>query len=363
MSQGAPQPVPPPLLQRGLLQAGSPLDEQRLIAHVLRYCTSAGYALPPLLVLDYIVALKSSPFVLLFGPSGQGKTEVARLFAQALTAPFDDQYAYINLGAVSSQPFVHLQDRFGWLKFIEMLETAAAPENAGRVFFLCLDNLRPSDVATYFATFTQRPEEANRMAMRGYPLERWLQVPANVVITGTLDADAPLDAKQSTLLADINCVYVQPHWLAPGGPAALEGRQPIAPVGFQHVLLQSAVRTEEGVMARLQALLGEDVDEIAQPPAELTSILWQAGLTYDKSWRSATLRTIANSFTSAGQGLFAPHDSVANTQFALVFALARQMMLRLWGQPNYQHTLEAMLKHHIDQLAPIIIASDDVLSY
>jgi replication-associated recombination protein RarA len=33
------------------------------------------------------VALKSSPFVLLFGPSGQGKTEVARLFAQALTAP------------------------------------------------------------------------------------------------------------------------------------------------------------------------------------------------------------------------------------------------------------------------------------
>ena len=45
MSQGAPQPVPPPLLQRGLLQAGSPLDEQRLIAHVLRYCTGAGYAL------------------------------------------------------------------------------------------------------------------------------------------------------------------------------------------------------------------------------------------------------------------------------------------------------------------------------
>ena len=45
-----------------------------------------------------------------------------------------------------------------------------------------------------------------------------------------------------------------------------------------------------------------------------------------RSSSSAPLRAVANSFTSAGQGLFAPHDSVANTQFALVFALARQMM-------------------------------------
>ena len=344
--------VMPPQLNRGLTQTGPLVTEHDLINHVVEFCAAAGYHLPPLLVIDYLVALRSSPFVLLFGPSGQGKTELARLFAQALVSPFDEQYIYVNLGAASEgTAFIQLQDRFGWLKFVEILETAATAENAHRAFFLCLDNVRPSDVATYFAMLVHSPDNIQRLAIRGYPADRWPQVPDNVIITGTLDAAQPIDAEQSQLLAQINCVYVQPQWLQ-AGVQAPSTRQRVAPIGFQRLLLEHTLRSDEAVSNRLRILLGDDLEELWQPPAELASILWQAGLTYDGSWRSAMLRTVANSFTHTGQGLFAPDDGVANAHFALVFALTRQMMLRLWGYQKYQDALEQILKQHLDQRSP-----------
>jgi hypothetical protein len=363
MMSNADSSVAPPQLNRGLIQPGPAVSEYDLINHVLGFCAAAGYTIPPLLVIDYVVALRSSPFVLLFGPSGQGKTELARLFAQALVSPFDEQYIYVNLGAASEgTAFIQLQDRFGWLKFVEILETAATPENAHRVFFLCLDNLRPTDVATYFSMLVHGADNIQRLAIRGYPADHWPSVPDNVIITGTLDAAQPLNAEQSTLLAQINCVYVQPQWLQ-ASVQTVSTHQRMAPIGFQRLLLQPTLRSDEAVSTRLRTLLGDELEELWQPPAELAAILWQAGLTYDEAWRSSTLRTIANSFTHSGQGIFVPDDVITNAHFALVFALTRQMMLRLWGYQKYQHNLEQILKQHLDQLPPISALSSHVTLY
>ncbi|MBA3470623.1 MAG: ATP-binding protein [Herpetosiphonaceae bacterium] len=345
--------VAPPQLNRGMTQPGPAVSEHDLINHVLEFCAAAGYTIPPLLVIDYVVALRSSPFVLLFGPSGQGKTELARLLAQALVSPFDEQYIYVNLGIASEgTSFVHLQDRFGWLKFVEILETAATSANAHRVFFLCLDNLRPADVMTYFSMLVHGSDNIQRLAIRGYPADYWPSVPDNVIITGTLDAAQPIDAEQSTLLAQINCVYVQPQWLQ-ASIQTVSTHQRMAPIGFQRLLLQHTLRSDEAVGTRLRTLLGDDLEEFWQPPAELAAIMWQAGLTYDEAWRSAMLRSVANSFTHTGQGVFVPDDVVTNAHFALVFALTRQMMLRLWEHKQYQRQLEQILKYHLDQLPPV----------
>lgn len=356
--------VAPPQLNRGLTRVEPTASEHNLITHVLEFCTAAGYAIPPLLVVDYLVAIKASPFVLLFGPSGQGKTELARLFAQALVSPFDEQYIYVNLGVANEgASLIHLQDRFGWLKFVEILETAAAPANAHRLFFLCLDNLRPADVSTYFSMLVYGPDNVQRLAIPGYPADRWPSVPTNVVITGTLDAQQPVDAEQSSLLARINCVYVQPQWLQASVHTS-GARRRLAPVGFERLLQQHTVRSDEAVAERLRTILGEELDEIWQPPAELAAILWQTGLTYDGVWRSAMLRTVANSFSNDGLGLFNRHDGVANADFALIFALTRQMMLRLWGHSSYEHVLERILKNHIDQLPPFAcLDGPSTLSY
>lgn len=346
-------PFTPPLeLGRGALQSTPVATEYGLLAHILAYGSNAGYAIPPLLIIDYFVALKSSPFVVLFGASGQGKTELARLFAEALVSPFGDQTATVNLGAAEDgSPFVGLQQRFGWLRFMEFLELAAAPANAGRVFFLCLDDLSPRDVDAYFSLLVQHPgERAYRLALPGFPEQSRPVVPSNVFLTGTLDAERPTYAFQRTTLTRASFVYVRPEWLETN-IRTHGARQSIAPVGLQRMLLGGAVRSEEEAMARLTGVLGEALlDELAEPPAALAAIMWQAGLTYDHDWWAAMIRMVANSFDSAGRGLFDPHDAQANARFALVFGLARQMLVRLQGRPEYEQALERTLRQHLAML-------------
>ncbi len=341
--------LPPARLQRGILYAGPPLSEHGLLAQVSGYCAAVGYTLPSLLLIDYWIALKSSPFVVLFGPSGVGKTELARLFAQALVEPADEQYIYVNMGLASEvEAMVDLHDRFGWMKFMEVLETAGTAANAGRVFFLCLDNLRSVDIETYFSLLVQNPdEEAPRLALRGIQPQFWPAVPPNVVLTGTLDAEPPVNFVNS-IVGRASGVYVQPQWLRSEQPVFQRKRR-IAPLGYQRLVMQSAIRTEKAATACLTEYLG-DLDEALQIPADLQAILWQSGLTYDQAWRSATLRAVANSFTRDGQGLFVPSNRRTNARFALVWSMARQMMLRLWGAPALVERLEQIVQHHLAQL-------------
>lgn len=352
---------PPTSLQRGTGFHHLVADEYRLIAQVLTYCHAAGYAIPPLLVIDYVIALKTSPFVLLFGPTGQGKTELARLFAQALVHPFEDQYTYVNLGSSLQAP--EIQDRFGWMKFVETLENAAAPANAGRLFFLCLDNLRPHDVYTYFANVSRDADGMTRLVMRGYPPDKWPALPSNVIITGTLDAEHPVDSDQSALLAQINCVYMQPQWLQ-SNIRTVKRQQRMAPVGMQRLLLEQQYRSDEAASERLNALLGPHLDDILQPPSELMAILWQSNLTYTQIWRSTMLRAVANSFTIEGHGLFIPYDVLNNAQFAYSFVMARQLLLRLWGQPQHSAAIEALLHRQLAQLpSTTLVGLTDSLLY
>ena len=341
--------APPAWLNRGVLLRSSPASEHQLIRHVLAYCLAQQYELPALLVIDYLVAIKSSPFVLLFGPRGQGKTELVRLFAQALTAPFDDQYTYVNCGVQFDQTAVQFQDRFSWIKFNETLETAANPANTGKLFFLCLDRLRFSDVAAYFAKTVRGADGHLRLVMRGYPADRWTILPPNVIITGTLDADDLHAPQQSSALAHVNCVYVHKQWLPQPRHQRIIPRS-IAPIGYQTALLDHALRTDEAVHGRIESLLGSHGDDVLQPPVELVSMLWQAHLTYDDAWRSAMLRTVANSFTMDGRGLFIQHNTVQNAQFAYTFAMARQMLLRLWGHQHYEQQLEHVLHTLLDTM-------------
>ena len=52
--------------------------EQQLLAHILDVVQSAGYALPRALVINYYIALKTNPFVILTGAAGQGKRAASR---------------------------------------------------------------------------------------------------------------------------------------------------------------------------------------------------------------------------------------------------------------------------------------------
>src|SRR5689334_9743159 len=78
----------------------APLGEQELLAHIVNVVQGSGRAFSRALIVNYYVSLKTNPFVILTGAEGRGKTDLARLFAEALVGHSSAQYTMISSAGV-----------------------------------------------------------------------------------------------------------------------------------------------------------------------------------------------------------------------------------------------------------------------
>src|SRR5689334_2206655 len=107
------------------------LDEPQLLDHVIAVTQSSGYPFSRSLIANYYVSLKSNPFVILTGAEGQGKTELARLFAEALVGAGGTQYTLIPSAGVwpdgtgQDRYYRSLQEQFCSWRFLDLLQEAA----------------------------------------------------------------------------------------------------------------------------------------------------------------------------------------------------------------------------------------------
>jgi hypothetical protein len=340
-------------LGRGLPDQGPGVTEHDLLAIIEAELAAASCRVPRLLVVDYYVALKTHQFVVLLGPEGHGKSELAHIFSQTLVGSQSDQTVSIQarpgrVGAGGEESFfTGLYERFSWIKFVEFLERAAAPENMGKPYFLCLEELSPLDVETYFTLLIQgdRPGE-HRLAMPGYPQARWPIVPPNLFICGTVNADEHTVRFTDSVLGRVGPIEFRTGGLQPDqiriGPIA----SPL--VGLQRLMLAPAARTEEEARERLRALVGAERAEQLQPGPRLAGVLSQAGVALEPRDLSAIGRYLANSFDQGGRGLFVPQDPLRNYLLALDFQMARRALLRLRCSAPLETQL--LIERYLDSL-------------
>src|SRR5262245_21177791 len=171
-----------------------PIGEQELLDHILSVVHGSGYTFPRALIVNYYVSLKTNPFVILTGAEGRGKTELARLFAEALVGRDSPQYSLIPSAGVwpngtgQDSYYRSIHEQFSSWRFLDLLQEAALPSNIHKAYFVCFDALHPDELEYYFATLLQvDPTGAKRLNLPGFPADRQLTIPSNVYITATVN--------------------------------------------------------------------------------------------------------------------------------------------------------------------------------
>jgi hypothetical protein len=314
------------------------LGEQHLLNQLLLAVDSSSYPLSRALIINYYVSLKTNPFVILTGPAGQGKTELARVFAEALVGSSGSQYTLISSAGVwpdatgQDRYYRSLQEQFCSWRFLDLLQEAADPSNVGKAYMVCFDALHPAEIEYYFATLLQvTPAGQKRLNFPGFPPDRQPIIPPNVYITATVNTAGQHDNLSRNVLR--NAGLIEFRTAHPRDAPAQPAGKPVAalppPVGYQRIWLGAALHDPAVARARLVAILGDDCLGRLRCSAELSRLLWRGGLALTSQTLQDVTTYIANSFDERGQGLFAAYDPQLNAQIAFDAQVVQRVLWRL----------------------------------
>jgi hypothetical protein len=283
-----------------------------------RLCVALGDTCPRSLAVSLYVALKASPLVVISGPPGSGKARLIERFATALLGAGSEQFVTIGSGSWAHQSgernyYRNVHERFGSLHLLEMLQEAAAPENAGKAFLLFLKGPTPEDLAHYFGDLLHvAPGGALRLALPGLPDTGRPSLPQNVFVTATIHVPQVPSPRGQLIVQHAAQINLGAVHIAPTPPPAL----PPVPVGLQRALLATSIHDATVARERLQAIFGRRRLRTLKTMPQLTRAFWSGSTPGRATTMPELLLFVANSFDAAGNGLFDPHDQLQNLQRA-----------------------------------------------
>lgn len=154
------------------------------------------------LIIRYISALCTKPFVILTGLAGSGKTKLAQAFSQWICEE-DSQICIVPVGAdwTNRDPLLGYPNALEAERYFKpenkalmLLIEAGKAENEDKPYFLILDEMNLSHVERYFADFLSAMESGGTISLHSGETE-WDEVPSgiklpkNLFIIGTVNVD------------------------------------------------------------------------------------------------------------------------------------------------------------------------------
>jgi hypothetical protein len=318
------------------------LLEPQLIDQVHCLLRSRRLNIPRALVADYYISLKTNQFVVLTGASGRAGTELAHSLAEALIGPSGTQYIQISGGASwpagtgEGSYYRSLLERFDVLRLLDVLQEAAAPGNAGKVYLLCLDGLHASELNHYF-THLLRPTPAGeqRLALPGLPSWQQPVVPANLYITATIAGSAADTCFDAPVVQQAGLLEL-PVDAATAADEAPSPMQAAPAVGYQRLMIGSSVQGQDAAGQRLALVLGLKQLSRLHVSFDLSQLLWRVGVPVNTRIQLRQARYVANSFDNNGCGLFDRHNAPRNAQIALDTVAAQHVLWQLYNSSDKQ---------------------------
>ena len=138
-----------------------PLKE--LIASFSNYLQSKGFYFEDGEIKNFVLSLKTKPFVILAGISGTGKTKLASLFADFIDA--EKRLISVKPNWTDNSDLLGYQDISGEFRkqtMTELLISANKEENKNKPHFAILDEMNLARVEHYFSDFLSKMETRKR---------------------------------------------------------------------------------------------------------------------------------------------------------------------------------------------------------
>jgi 5-methylcytosine-specific restriction protein B len=191
------------LLNDNEIESPTKSEEVMNLTIVSRDFSNAGMQMHDNIIVRFVGALITKPFVILTGLSGSGKTKLAVAFAKWI-AEHESQICVVPVGAdwTNREPLLGYPNALETGKYIlpengalSLMLEAARKENAAKPYFLILDEMNLSHVERYFADFLSAMESSERIALHPETSD-WrddvpskVSLPSNLFIVGTVNID------------------------------------------------------------------------------------------------------------------------------------------------------------------------------
>jgi MoxR-like ATPase len=293
-----------------------------------------GFHFPPLAVRNYYVALKAKPFALLTGLSGTGKTRLTRLFADALVGEALGQYLLVPVrpdwadGSALLGYYNLLTDRYVGTPFLQLLTDAARPENAGRAYFVCLDEMNLSSPNHYLSDILSIMEASDKTL--SLHEGRAITLPSNVFLTGTLNIDEASHPISKKVLDRANTIEFTDVSFEEEARVALTVLPQIPSPDRQRLFLENRVTTLEEARARLEVIHSAFSSKVIAMLSEANNILVERTLHFAYRVRDEVMRYVAASFYQDGRGILVEEPG-ANLQVAFDLQMMQKVLPRVTG--------------------------------
>jgi hypothetical protein len=292
-------------------------------------------------VINFYVALKSKPLVVLAGPAKSGKNALVQGIAQSLV-----ERESLRVQIFTGHPWwatrcddiaghTSLHTRFSTEKILSIIEEAGQPGNARQVFVACLTQISPAELLGFFTEVAFQLQHGQIMRLGDTHLSEPVSFPANLRIIGTMDTSS-FDWWDSDLL--LNTTVIQ--WRnARVLSNSVFGRCSLLE---ESEFLRSCIRGRDVAYHKIVPVLKsqrQPLYPLLRVEAALKKYVSVLELATDE-----VMIYLANSWSRLGCGLFHPNPD-RNLAIALDLAIAQILLPRAADAIRNLETLRNQLRN------------------
>ncbi|OJX40273.1 MAG: hypothetical protein BGO78_14995 [Chloroflexi bacterium 44-23] len=298
------------------------------------------------LVINFLIALKSKPFIILTGPPESAKEKLVEDFNNILIGKDTHQYqtmighpwwAAKSINVIEN---IRFQSRFNTFKLELLLEEAVLFHNKNRIFIATMTKISRGELLEYFTETAFQLRHGQIMRLPGSHFFEPIPFPTNLSIIGTLDSsdfswvDSDL-LPQTTILP---CLFIS-------NSSSRNLKATMNQTSFQKVLLQSSIRSPQQAFKKILKVTNT-LSQALLPFLQITQILRKELSRYAGNFLTEGMIYLANSWSQTGNGLFSK-DPRENLQFALDLAIIQSLFLpctdKISQSKNLQDNLHKIL--------------------